>query len=183
VRKFSETIYVHTWIRKTDGLFSYRDFHILNDKEEIIGAASFTWAVIDLDTRRPQRIDSIVVNFPHFTERQAFSTEVEKLDTLNFNGDLEYFSVKYSDLDINLHVNNVKYIEWAIDAYPPEKFVTSEINQLTINFLAECLYKERVGIISDENSDKSNADLHGIIRQSDKKELCRVKIEWKKMND
>jgi hypothetical protein len=54
--------------------------------------------------------------------------------------------VRYSSLDLNQHVNNVKYAEWVCDLFEPARFCDERIKRLKINYLHEILPGKRVAI-------------------------------------
>jgi hypothetical protein len=55
-------------------------------------------------------------------------------------------SVKYADLDVVGHVNNVKYIEWCTDAVDPDLVMEEGISGFSINFISEARLGEQVEI-------------------------------------
>ena len=45
--------------------------------------------------------------------------------------------VKYSDLDINMHVNNARYLNWITDSYPMEFLRRNYPVEIEVNYLSE----------------------------------------------
>ena len=76
-----DTICVETWPKGTNGIFALRDFHILNENDKIVVAASSTWIVINLINRRPQRSDSIRWEMPLLLEKHALKEKLKKISS------------------------------------------------------------------------------------------------------
>jgi acyl-ACP thioesterase len=153
------SIVIKTWPRGVEGIFALRDFDIRDSSGELIGGASSAWLVLDAETRRPVRPDSLLGETGDiFTQRQSLSRNPAKLPA---PGVSRYnslpFPVKYSDLDVNLHVNNVKYLQWALDAYPLDFRMSHEIRGIEANYVAESLPGDEV-IIGISEEDDSGAD-------------------------
>ena len=47
---------------------------------------------------------------------------------------------KYSDVDVNGHVNSVKYIEHVLDMFPLEKFVENRVARFEVAYVAESYF-------------------------------------------
>jgi acyl-ACP thioesterase len=106
----------------------------------------------------------------------------EKVGPLSENGQKsDPFIIKVSDLDVNLHTNNVKYIKWVTDTYDLEYILNHTPVSLEVNYLAESVFGEEVFIRSDRESN-NNSFVHSVIRSLDNKELSRMRIDWKDCN-
>jgi acyl-ACP thioesterase len=197
-------IVIRTWPRGVEGIFALRDFDIRDSSGELIGGASSAWLVLDAETRRPVRPGSLLSETGDiFTKRESLRRNPAKLPS---PGESRYntlpFPVKYSDLDVNLHVNNVKYLQWALDAYPLDFRMNNEIRGIEVNYLAESLPGDEViiGISEEDNPETGNAGsehtgegssrednseeteirnfLHSVKRSGDNRELCRIRVSW-----
>ena len=58
----------------------------------------------------------------------------------------------FSDLDIVGHVNNVRYMEWCIDAVSSAETADQEISELEINFNHEALFGDKIDIRGYEHT-------------------------------
>ena len=89
------------------------------------------------------------------------------------------FKIRTSDLDINLHTNNVSYIRWVIDSYNLDFVMNKLPVSVEINYMSESVCGEEVFIRTFVDKSNSNLFSHSVNRKNDNKELCRMKIEWK----
>ncbi len=173
--KWGDTITVYTWPSGLDRMFFYRDFKIENSNKEVIGRATTTWLVINFESRRPQRMDSYLAERPLHHEKafKDYAGKILPIDNLDHS-----FSqpVTFTDLDVNGHVNNVKYIEYIVNALDPDFCKKHQLMELEINFINEALQNDTINTMY---SHKENGEiLHSLKRSSDNSELCRAKTIW-----
>lgn len=149
---WKEIVKIRTWSRGTKGLYVYRDYEILDSKDNIIGKASSAWLIIDINRRRPLRPTSYLeaVNYKFIKDRVAISEELKPLEKHEYTGIIFSLPVKYSDVDMNHHVNNVKYSRWQLDSIPTERISKEEIKEFEINFLHETKLDETVSMTCKE---------------------------------
>lgn len=172
-----ETITIHTWPTAKDRLFSYRDFTILNDSGAIIGEATTVWFAVDLTSRKPQRADSYFhIELPKDIAC-VFPEKLKKLPGNSVRDFTKSLQVSYSDLDMNNHVNNVRYIDWILDSLSLDFLTNHTMKEFEINYLSEALYSDHISI-GHENNDNFLYS-HSIVRRSDNTELCRAKTLWR----
>jgi medium-chain acyl-[acyl-carrier-protein] hydrolase len=173
--KWGDTITIQTWPTGRERLYWYRDFQILNEDDNPIGRATTAWLVIDLTRRRPQRADAIQLTLPDDIER-LFRRRPEKIAPLNSRGLRNTIHVGYRELDVNDHVNNVKYIEWILDTFDLAFHKSHNLQEIEINYLSEATYGDEVSVI-DETVNRLTF-LHSLERNGDKTELCRARTRW-----
>ena len=97
--------------------------------------------------------------------------------------DSPLFRIKVSDLDVNLHTNNVRYLKWVSDSYNLDFVMKNDPQSAEINYLAESMFDEEIMIRTSVENENECFYNHSIFRTNDNKELCRIRIEWKKSNN
>ncbi len=144
-----EELSLKTWHKGSDKLFGYRDFVVTDQSGEAVIKATSSWLIINKKTRRVQRIDSLLgENFKGSIPENAIENPAERLSTpLNVQFACKRV-VSISDIDINQHTNNAKYLEWALDALESEVSQNIKIKELTINFNNESLLGQEIDISS-----------------------------------
>lgn len=174
-----ETLRIATWPSEVRKLFAFRDYKLLNAQKEEIGHATSDWLLLDLNTMKPILIpDSIQQN--RATEHgRVFVAPTIKLPELDRVEHEKIFQVRQSDLDINQHVNNVSYIEWALETAPEEVRQTHQLTELQVVFRAAGQYGDEVvsqSRLLEEGPHK--AYLHRLQRKGDGKKMTDVKSIW-----
>lgn len=162
---WDEELTVETWPRGIEKLFAMRDFRIRNNDGLTIAEASTAWLMVDSTTHRPQRIP------PDFIPIEIRSDSVfdQSPGKIPMPADLqvcETRTVKYADLDVVGHVNNVKYIEWCVDAIDPDLIMQREVSGFSINFISEARLGEQVELRCSSLSSSSDAPKSEAISES-----------------
>ena len=179
---WGEKIKIRTWLTGMGRLFALRHFSIANSKGDILGTAKSGWLVLDLKSRRPQRIEPVFKHLLHLFDGLPSAEEPEKLPAPGCSKMGESYTVRYSDIDMHHHVNNTKYIEWILDSYPFEMNQTHQIQTFEINFLAESSYGDEISVHTEPVENFPLALLHSVFRKGDGRELCRGKVSWKRID-
>ncbi|MCJ7446142.1 MAG: thioesterase [Bacteroidales bacterium] len=179
--KWEDTIIVKTRTCGTDKLFAVRNFDICYPDRKHIASASSSWLILDQTTRKIQRPDTILPQYNSNLQKGNSSIRnAMKLEPGSDDVQLSSkFRIKTSDLDVNLHTNNVKYLKWVIDTYELDFIMNHFPCTAEINYLAESLYNEEIIIRTSTEKENNYVYSHSIIRTNDNKELCRIKLEWK----
>ena len=76
---WDEKIKIRTWLTGMGRLFALRHFSIANSKGDILGTAKSAWLVLDLKSRRPQRIEPVFKHLLHLFDGLPSAEEPEKL--------------------------------------------------------------------------------------------------------
>jgi len=170
-----ETITIKTWPADTEKLFFIRDFEIINSKGSIIGSGTSYWIFINTENGRPVHPSKKEIVFDYENIERGFNRSLSKLPAQDNTEPSMSFNVRYSDLDLNNHVNNIKYIEWGMEGIDPEYKKGHMPFTLEINFLAEAKYSDLVDLSMEKRS--SENFLHSLYIANN--EICRIKSVWK----
>ncbi len=175
--QWHESITLNTFPSGRDKLFAYRDFRFTSQRGDILAIGTTTWLVIDINRRRPQRTD----NYFHLHEwgdyEHAYDGFAPKVNLLELPDSSTQRRVYYSHLDVNGHLNNVKYLDFVLDSFPPECREANDLVELDMNFTNEALLGDQVEI---QTQKYDGHVLHALYREKDGAELCRLKTVWSK---
>ncbi len=175
--RWGETVTVQTWPSGKERVFCYRDFRILSGSQKVLATAATTWFAIDLKSRRPQPAHRFFdYDVPAdcetvFRERPAKVTLENPLETS------ENFLSRFHDLDVNGHVNNVRYLEWLLDSMSAEFLSSRRLVRLEINYLGEAVCGDLVSAGLRQNGPSEFR--HVLRRDEDGRELCRARTVWR----
>ena len=86
--------------------------------------------------------------------------------------------MRYGDLDLNGHVNNVQYVAWAVETMPPAFIEAHRLTDLQIHFRAETHYDDLV--LAKAGPDETERDVrwHRLIREGDGREVAVARTQW-----
>jgi medium-chain acyl-[acyl-carrier-protein] hydrolase len=177
---WEDNIIVRTWPRGTEKLFAIRDYEIFYKDGRQIATGTSSWLIVDITTKRIQRPDAILTRFNSVNAiRSSMVRNAGKVELPDVNANSgESFKIRISDLDINLHTNNVRYIKWVADTYDLDYVLHHEPVSVEVNYLSESVLGEDVFIRSYEKVTGSSF-VHSIIRPADNKEISRMTIDWR----
>lgn len=138
---------IHTWPRSVDGIHSDREFEIFAERR-VIGRATSRWVLVDPRTGHITRItDAVRAAYP-LDERRMFVSDIPSRGFPAADAAVTYtHTVERRDLDTYHHVNNLRYLDFALEALPREVYEhlpnTVDIvyrKQLLPGTVLRCLY-------------------------------------------
>lgn len=175
---WKDQLKLNTWSRGKHGIFYVRDFFIEDEHKKPIIKATSSWAAINVKTRRPEIVEGLEQGLLSLKENVAIDEKLNKLPELKSPVFMRKRQIEYTDIDLVYHVNNVKYIELIINSFSKEMHTSKHVHSLEINYLGEAKYGEDVSIFSEQNLENEDRYLISIVRESDKKEVCRARLYW-----
>lgn len=112
--KPDEGLRIATFPSKIDRLLTYRDFILEDAQEQILGHVRTEWLIIDLESRKAQRLPSDI-------QALVFQPPQPEPLLLGWTQNPTYallsdFVVGEQDLDVNRHMNNRRYLERMLES-------------------------------------------------------------------
>jgi acyl-ACP thioesterase len=147
---WGESMKVFTAGRGLDKLFAFREFLITDLKGKPLARAMSSWVLLNTVSKKIHRADQIL-------PIALFNPQLKpdwQPDRIRISGKLlieEELKVRFSDLDLNNHVNNTTYIRWVEDLL---KIHQIDSSNLLINYLAECVLGDEVKLELYKSEDK-----------------------------
>lgn len=178
--KWHDSILLRTWpVQKESALKGFRDFEIMNNNGDLIGRASTMWLMLNSKSKRPLRLPKSLARFVSPGFEDELLSHSPKNSDFPEGCDLEQeFRIRASDIDWNLHVNNVSYLEWALEAIPAEFRLRNFVAELAIAFLAEGKYGSNIVAQCFKTQSDFSSNLHKIIEKSEDKPLALLRTKW-----
>lgn len=173
-----EELTVETWgSNRLGGLRAYRDFRMLDATGQTIGEASSMWLILDPATRRPVKLPASVLLFRHPEWKTPEPVDALKLEPPRDNGHAERFRVGWRDLDVNRHANNVRYLEWMLEALPERIHAEGDLVAFDIQFAGEAQRGQEIVSVADatEGGDQFRHSL----RSADGNLIALARTEWR----
>ncbi|GHU96877.1 hypothetical protein FACS189483_01130 [Spirochaetia bacterium] len=137
---YDETVTVRSWPRGSEKLFAIRDYDIRDAHDTPIVRGRSGWIILDLDKRRPLRVQPIIAEIPLNEGIDALPDGPRGLETRTGLVKAGERRAAYSDIDYNGHVNNTRYIQWIQDITEPEVLEKADTIRFDINYLSEVKY-------------------------------------------
>lgn len=172
---------VETWIEGAMRLFTQRNFAISGDNGRVYGYGRSVWAMIDTTTRQMTdifAIDNGAINDFIVADKPC---PIEKGDRVKMSSEAALarsIDTYYSDIDINGHVNSVKYIEHVVDLWDVDWYKEHRIKRFDIAYVAETRQGDKLHFYREQVAEqtfcvrlvKTDRNTHSDV------EVCRCKL-------
>jgi acyl-ACP thioesterase len=168
-------IMVKTWPVSVEGLQFRRDFLIYRE-DSVLARAATDWVVLNLETRRVERIPGFIACLRPERPEYAMPAEKLRLPGQGESGVLNRFTVRRADIDRNRPVNNRHYLGWILEATPAEICAGRHPRRIELMFRAEAVYGDSV--LARGSTPGGGVCLYGLFREADGLELARARIFW-----
>ncbi|MCR4943305.1 MAG: acyl-[acyl-carrier-protein] thioesterase [Clostridium sp.] len=160
--------------------YAYRKYTIKNEQGELIGEAVALFFLISISRRRPIRIPKEEYEL-YDLDLEDSDYEMDDITTGSLEENVKEFKVRYGDIDSNRHVNNVKYVEWAIESAPYEVIENYKIGRVKVIFEKETVYGDDIKVsCSLVSNDEHKVITSHIITNNEGKEITKLELQWVK---
>ena len=136
--EWREDVVLSTWHKGASRLFYLRDFQMKDRSGNVLVSATTSWLVINIDTRRLCRdveiLDSGTACMEHAIEQACDKVQ---LPAGVQEEKVAEHRVVYSDVDLNGHTNNARYLVWAMDVLDYDFVIKNPVRDVRINFNSE----------------------------------------------
>ncbi len=132
-----DKVTVETFPMSNRRWFFPRYFIFRNEQGEELGCAASLWVLLDLETRKMAPPDKIVHLIPDNRDLSAPMGMPSAVMEVEGETQQYYRTPVYTDLDVNNHVNNARYVDWLCDALGHDLLGKKALHTICINYDAE----------------------------------------------
>ena len=178
--KWNEKIRIVTWGKPVERIVHPRDFEVYDEEGNKIIIATSAWLILDVNTFKPREVhfegeDEVRVNEHAIRESIPRTPRIEPVNKSRIK------QVLFSDLDMNRHVNNTRYLLWILDNFSQEFHKTHVMKECIINFVTQAMWGMDYYLIQEEI--EPNVFVTNILAADDDRELCSVQTVWAERNE
>jgi len=133
-----ETVRIRTWPGVANRFFFPRYFVFERPDGRRLGAAAQLWLLLDTSARSVISPAKSGLVFPDTSGMPAPLPAPDRVARLE-SGDeyIDHRSAAYTDLDVNAHVNNARYADWACNLLPLDALRDHCVENLLLNYIKE----------------------------------------------
>lgn len=145
--KYGDKLKVITYPGDNNKVFFYRHFMIKDINDNVLVRANSVWLIVDGKTRQVKRDPFMGRELPSI----HMEDELEVPSKINETASIPLYTktIRYSDIDLNTHLNNTRYIELIQDAFDINFYKDNQIKRITINYNAELKLNDEVTMYSN----------------------------------
>ena len=170
---------IRTWVESVMKLFTNRNFAVEDADGRPLGYARSVWAMIDMETRRPCDLltlyDGDILNYVVSEEENVCPIEGHGRFRFRDAQLVRTIGTYYSDVDINGHINNIHYADFACDAIHLERYGKGKfVRTFQLDYITECMAGETLSI--DTAVDGNNLYARGVGGDGAERFLCAMTL-------
>lgn len=178
---FMETIKVVTEPINLVRFYAYRLFEVVDTRtNQKLASANSLWFFMDTKTRKPKKIDNFISEGYRVPLDSKRELPIEDPGTAEDYSIQKEFFIRLSDIDTNGHVNNIKYVEWALEAVPLDIFKDYSIKRIKIVYKKEGNYGKKIKSLAEVCDHNERKVIYHKIMDADL-ELCILETEWQRI--
>jgi len=176
---WKQQLQLETWPKTADALAAYRDFVVSDTNGLEMVKATSMWLVLDAENHRPVRMSNVLSNLEHTSNRVAIEEKPSKVTLPPETELLHNSEILYSDLDMNLHANNVSYVRKVLDSYPIDFLKENKPVSIEINFLKEARFGQKLATYLHSPLASNE---HILSLQDNEQLFLTLRLKWKNGN-
>lgn len=174
-----EEFTIHSWSRELNKIVANRNFIVMDKNNNIIIKATSDWVVINLEKRRIIPLNKLNMDYTQNYDHDLFSEPLSKINIIPENLVNEFTKkVRFSDIDINGHMNNTCYVDMVLDSMAEYFTERHTLKLINTNFLQEVKFLDEITIKTYQV--ESTTFHHQIIRSNNAQEVFSAITEWEK---
>ena len=144
-----DNLSIKTWVKDVGNVFTTRNFKLTNGSDKVVGYAALSWAILDLDSRQSIPLSNLSELNRFIVDESIPMDPPSRVPDIN--GEVaNTFEVKYSDLDLNVHTNVLKYLQCICDVFSLDFYRERILKRVEINFLKELNYGDKGNVFFEE---------------------------------
>lgn len=180
---YGSKVTVKTWARTSSTFFTLRDFEMYDENNELVCIASSKWTLVDATNGRILRITpEIIETYSPEPEKSVFGEddiaklkEPEELrNSENAITPVYIFTAQRRDIDINKHMHNIYYLDYAMEALPQEVYDDLNYNEFEIMYKSGIKFGDKVNCFYSKQD-----DVHFIVMKNADDDKLNAIIKFK----
>src|SRR5690625_5238035 len=116
--KLGETITIETWPLEPGRLSYDRDFLVKDSEGNVSIKVITTWNIMNLKERRIERGQNVTISYPTIIKERAIDAKMKELKATDSLDTVYTKMIGYSGVDFNGRLNNARYVDLVMDAFP-----------------------------------------------------------------
>lgn len=177
--RHTERVTVETWASGREKVFLHRDFRIYSAERELLGQATSVWLVMDVVKRQLVSVPDFIMAQEIAPDNQPLPFAKGKLPPLQEVSYEQQMPVRWHDIDLNRHVTNTRYLQWALDTLPVE-VLEQQLSETDIIFRAETILGDTIMSVAGAG-EAPGEYLHKLSSKETGKELVQAKTVWREL--
>ena len=169
---------IETWVESAMRYFTSRNFRVVDNEGKVYGYGRSIWAMIDTESRQPTDIFAIDNGAIEQWIEKEKPCPIDKGGRVKMGDEAELvrtIDTYYNDVDINGHINSVKYIEHILDLWSLDWYREHRLKRFEVAYVAEAHAGDQLSFYREETGE---GEYCVRICKGDDVEVCRSKVTF-----
>jgi medium-chain acyl-[acyl-carrier-protein] hydrolase len=175
---FGDEFSAKTWPKCRHKLFSIRDFLFCDKGGDVFCKGTTAWLLVDLKTKKAKNPVCLEDRILYQQSMDALNCYPKRFHSERHGETVFTRRIRYSDLDINQHVNNARYIEYLMDCFEVDHHKRHKIRSLTVSFVSEAKYGDEIDLRLFGNSEEGLSHFLEVRNAKSDEIVVQSMIEW-----
>lgn len=173
---------VETWVESVMRYFTNRNFKILGSNGKVYGYGSSIWAMINTESRQPVDILDVKDGAINNCVEKEYVCPIASCSRVRIGTDIplvQTIDTTYHDVDVNGHINSIKYIEHALNLWSLDWHKQHFVKRIEVAYVAETYIGDKLNFYKMESSNATCTEALIRITKTNidgEAEVCRIKI-------
>lgn len=176
-----QKFYVETWVEGVMKYFTNRNYAMVDEGGKVFGYGRSVWAMIDTDTRQPTDIQTINGGLVSRYAEVGRTCPIDKPSRVKMTDAAQRvraIGTCYSDVDMNGHINSVKYIEHVMDLWSMDFHRSHQLKRIEVAYVAEAHGGDELAFyVEQTGAEEYNVSITKYAKAAPQEvEVCRCKM-------
>ncbi len=168
--QYGEQSKIKTWVKKTELCCSWREFEVYCNKK-LVAIADSRWVLINSENGKIMKVPEEFIEKYQPKGKGVFEDELQEKIKEPQNLTFAYEeTVGRAKIDTNNHLNNLYYLDFAVESLPEEVYESTEFSKVQIMYKKQVKYKDTVRCFYSNENNKHTV----VIKSEDEKTLHAI---------
>lgn len=141
------SVHINSWTEKRRSVSSLLQNLEIIQENEMCAYGKLEFCLYGFKNQRLCRISDINYPFSSQVENSVAVTPFTRIGSTEDNGKYIYTHiVRYTDLDSNLHMNNIKYVDMILNAFDSKFYNSYSISDFEIHYMNQSYEGEKINV-------------------------------------
>jgi len=178
--RYQDGVTVTTWPGTPDRLTFPRYFKFSDEHGQTLGTATVKYMLMDSETHSFVLPKDAEIYPKSMAIHPEINPSPEKIRFSAPTQQTAYRTPSYSDIDINRHMNNTRYAQWACDLFPTSQYESNSIARFQINYVSDGIEGHNIALDVQHDDDSMNTIIKGTDTENNKT-VFECAIVWTKI--
>ncbi|MFI3247671.1 MAG: 5-formyltetrahydrofolate cyclo-ligase [Rikenellaceae bacterium] len=178
-----DQIDIETWIEDCSRIATTRNFILTDKTGKRVGVATSQWCLIDMKARRPVDLTRAEANYTQYVQPRNLDIErphkIPQFDSFDGTISSSSHTANSLDIDINNHVNTMRYIDMMLSMMQPEQLINFTPLRIDLHFMSESRLGDHLTINKKEYSQPDGKRVLFEITRTDNYPSVRALFHYK----